>query len=180
MVPNSVKKAVHAVLSAMGKKDRPNWSKFAKIESDPGSDLFMFEATDGVAAVTIMFSNPEYVDWGGVAWISEKDMRGAKEVETYLSEAVPTDYPESVRQHLATMMANATNNVDVHLSAYYWGVLARVLDALGSPSQPLQLSCASAIGPLQLTVVGGERDEWIEVNLFVMGLAREDYAGNAS
>jgi hypothetical protein len=89
---------------------------------------------------------------------------------------VPDGYPESVRQHLATLMANATSEVDVHISAYYWGVVSRVLSELGADRHPIQLTCAGSVGPLQITVQGGEKDEWVEVNIFVMGLARENSA----
>jgi hypothetical protein len=174
MVPSSVTKAIHTVLKAVGVGDRAAWTQFAKIESDPGSDLFMFEATDGVMALTVMFSNPEFIDWGGVAWISERDMRKVTNVETFLTDAVPSGYPESVRQHLATLMVNATAEVDVHISAYYWGVVSRVLSELEATYRPLQLTCAGLLGPLQLTVQGSEKTYWIEVNIFVMGLAREN------
>lgn len=176
MVPSSVSKAIHTVLKAAGVKDRPAWSQFAKLESDPGSDLFMFEATDCAMALTVMFSNPEFVDWGGIAWIAERDMRKNTNVEAFLNERVPEGYPESVRQHLATLMANASPEVDVHISTYYWGVVSRVLSELGSTHHPLQLTCAGPVGPLQITVQGGEKDEWIEANIFVMGLARENSA----
>jgi hypothetical protein len=180
MVPSSIAKAIHTVLKAVGVKNRPAWSQFARLESDPGSDLFMFEATDCAMALTIMFSSPEFVDWGGCAWVSERDMRKVTNVEQFLSEKVPAGYPESVRQHLATMMANASPEVDVHISAYYWGVVSRVLSELGTNSHPIQLICAGPVGPLQITVRGGERDEWIEVNIFVMGLAREDRSNDST
>ena len=176
MVPSSIAKAIHTVLKAVGVKDRPAWSQFAKLESDPGSDLFMFEATDCAMALTVMFSNPEFVDWGGIAWVSERDMRGSKNIENFLGDRVPDGYPESVRQHLATLMANATSEVDVHISAYYWAVVSRVLSELGADRHPIQLTCAGFVGPLQITVQGGEKDEWVEVNIFVMGLARENSA----
>lgn len=174
MVPSSVTKAIHTVLKAVGRNDRPAWTQLAKIESDPGSDLFMFEATDGVMALTVMFSNPEFIDWGGVAWISERDMRKATNVEAFLTDKIPSGYPESIRQHLSALMVNATAGVDVHISTYYWGVVSRVLSELEATYMPLQLTCAGFAGPLQLTVQGGEKTDWIEANIFVMGLAREN------
>lgn len=176
MIPTSVAKAIHTVLRAVGSKDRPDWTQFAKIESDPGSDLFVFEATDSAMALTVAFSSPEYSDWGGVAWVSERDMRGTKTVESYLSTYAPAGYPESVRDHLERLMANATDNVDIHLSAYYWGVVARVLSELVTTTRTVELTCAGKVGPLRITICGGETNEWIEANIFVMGLAREDSA----
>ena len=176
MIPTCVAKAIHLVLRAMGTKDRPEWSQFAKIESDPGSDLFVFEATDSAMALTIAFSNPEFVDWGGVAWISEREMRNPKTIETYLSLNAPDGYPESVRDHLERMMANASDDVDIYLSTYYWGVVGRVLAELANTTRTVELTCAGKAGPLRITVHGGTTDEWIEANIFVMGLARENSA----
>lgn len=176
MVPISITKAIHAVLKAVGVKGRPVWSQFARIESDPGSDLFLFEATDGAMALTVMFSNPAYVDWGGCAWISERNMRKGPNIEEFFSEEVPTDYPENMQQRLATMMADAASKVDVHISAYYWGIVSKVLSELGASSHATQLLCAGPIGPLQITVQGEETDAWVEVNIFVMGLTRENSA----
>lgn len=176
MIPTSVVNAIHAVLRAVGTKDRPDWSHFAKIESDPGSDLFVFEATDSAMALTIAFSNPTFVDWGGIAWVSEREMRNPKTVEAYLSAEAPAGYPESVREHLERMMANATDDVDIHLSTYYWTVVNRVLSELVATNRTMELTCAGRIGPLRITLRGGETDEWIEANIFVMGLAREDSA----
>jgi len=176
MIPTSVATAIHTVLRAMGTKGRPEWSYFAKIESDPGSDLFVFEATDSVMALTVAFSNPEFVDWGGVAWVSEQGMRNPKTIETYLSLEAPADYPESVRDHLERMMANATDDVDIYLSTYYWTVISRVLSELVSSARTMELTCAGRVGPLRITMCGRDSDEWIEANIFVMGLARENSA----
>lgn len=176
MIPTSVVNAIHAVLRAHGTKDRPHWSHFAKIESDPGSDLFVVEATDAVMALTIAFSNPEFVDWGGVAWVSERNLRNPKTVQVNLNAEAPADYPESVRNHLERRMASATANVDIHLSTYYWMVINRVLSELAVTGRAMELTCAGRLGPLCVTLRGGETDKWVEANIFVMGLVREDSA----
>lgn len=178
MVPITVLKAVQDVLKTPS-TSRTDWFKFARVESEQNSDMFRIEATNGVTAISVLFSSPDYVDWGGKVWVEENDIRqGLKEggdVTPYLIEQEPNGYyPAGLQTYLDGLMKQSiSEEVDIHLSAVYWKLIATVLTSLKVSSNPVCLACSSNVGPLKVTIAGGQDAEWLEVNIYVMGVRRD-------
>jgi len=177
MVPITVLKAVQDVLKTPGTL-RMDWFQFARIESEQDSDMFRIEATNGCAAISVLFSSPDYVDWGGKVWVEESNLRqGLKEggdVTPYLIEQEPNGYPAGLQTYLDGLMKRSiSEEVDIHLSASYWKLIATVLTSLKVSSKPVCLACSSNVGPLKVTIAGGQDAEWLEVTLYVMGVRRD-------
>jgi hypothetical protein len=185
VIPTFILKAVYAVLNAGGAKDVPRWVEWAKIESDPGSDLFIIEASDGVCAISLVFSLPTATEWGGVGWVSKADIHALSKKDgndalLFLSENPPSGFPEDMSALLRSFAESAAPEVDINLSAHYWHTISRSLTHLSALRLPIEVRCKNPIGPMHIHVVGGGDLGWIDLNLFVMGLSREDGSNDSA
>jgi hypothetical protein len=176
LIPTTIVKAVYAVLNSSGFDKRPEWTDFARIESDPESDLFVVEASDSAFAISIVFSNPTYANWGGCSWISVADMKLLKkggDAATYLLSNPPSHYPEDMRGTLQKFAEEAAPEVDIHISPYYLHLISTILSHLSANTRTVEMTCTNPVGPLCLRTTGEEENDWIEVNLYCMGRRRE-------
>lgn len=183
MIPISIIKAIYAVLTSTGYTPRASWSTFARIESDPGSDLFIIEATDGAFSLSIAFSNPEYVDWGGCGWINTADVKMLKrggDAAGYIQATPPKNFPEDMRERLQTFANQTLPQVDINIFAYYLHLVSTVLSHLDAQEDTVEVRCTSPLGPICLRVTGNDKSEWIEATILFMGRHRESSNKNPS